>query len=259
MKNIYQKKATKSLYLALFLLLVGLYLILAFALTNPFNQIETNAVLKQTVLPDILLTLIELVELVVYAVGASFVLFAAYRPYSVATTLSLGGLYVLCALLRYGFMLVNIWIIYGNQMFFHRMLEPNLIFYIPYLFLDVCYIALILIFAQLTARRYYRKRSIVSKASVLLNKAADEVPTVEAFYPFKKIFSKKNPLQVCALSIACFLTLLNIVSDILSIRYAGILEAVFGYSTDLLSGLIFYVLSIFVFSLLFRKQEKLTK
>lgn len=259
MKQTVKHRASKWLYLSMLLLTVGLYLILTFALTLPFNRIQGNAVQSATVLPTILLTLIELVEICVYALGASWILFSAYRPFSVGTTLRLGGIYVFCALLRYAFSLINAWMLYGTRVFFHMMLEPNLIHYAPYFLLDILFALLVVVVGQVSADRYYYKRGVVSKASVLLNHRCDEIPNVEAFYPFRKVISFKNPLQACTLTVAIVLAVCNLLSDLLFVRYTSVLSAIGGYAADLLMGVVFYILCVVIFRLLFAKQDRLSK
>ena len=259
MKSTIKHRASGWLYLFLFFLTLGLSVLLTFALTLPFNHVQNNAVQSATVLPSILLTLIEFCEICIYAVGASLILFSAYRPFSVATTLRLGGIYILSALLRYALDLVNVWMLYGTRMFFQMMLEPNLLRYIPYFLLDIVFVLLVMILAQLGASRYYRKHAVLNKASVLLSKGDQELERSLPFYPFTKVLSLKNPLQFSTLILAAVLSLFNILSEILFVRYTSVWRAIGGYAADLLMGVVFYVLCMFLFRLLFAKQEKLSK
>ena len=85
-------------------------------------------------------------------------------------------------------------------------------------------------------------------------------PTVTAFYPFKKIYSKENPCQACALMLGILLSAVKIFDRILfDIGYGApkdfgeVLVMIVYYSSDILLGVIFYVFSMFVFHRLFRR------
>lgn len=259
MKSSTKPRTSGRLYLLMFLSTLGLSVILTFALTLPFNHVQNNAVQSATILPSILLTLIECCEICIYAIGASLILFSAYRPFSATTTLGLGGIYILSALLRYGLDLINVWMLYGTRMFFRMMLEPNLLRYIPYFLLDIVFMFFVMILAQLGSNRYYHKHSVLNKASVLLNKGRNELERSTPFYPFEKLVSIKNPLQLTVLIIAAVLSLANILSELLFVRYTNLWSAIGGYAADLLMGIVFYVLCMLILRLLFANQEKWSK
>ena len=74
--------ANGRLDLAMLVLTLGLFAIITFALTIPLNKILNDVVWSQTLWADVLLVLLDLVEILAYAVGASLILFAAFRPFS---------------------------------------------------------------------------------------------------------------------------------------------------------------------------------
>ncbi len=268
MKKKTSHRAGSRLYLSMALLTLGLFIILIYALTLPFNRMQSNIVLSATAWASILLMLIDLVEILAYATGASLLLFAAFRPFSSATVLRLGGIYALTTLLRYILDLSGAWILYGTRHFVYNILEPTLLNQLPYLLLDLLFVLAATVLALCFAERYYQKRSVITKVSVLLSNEDSPLPAI-SLHPFKKIISLKNPLQLCVFLLGCILAAANVISNLLfdlqylslgiTVTASDVFSMIGSYLYSILLGLIFYIVCVLVLNLLFRHQDKLTK
>ena len=269
MKQKHFFRARGGLYFTMLGLTLALFAILIFALTLPFNSVNTNAVLRDSILPDVLLILIDLVEILAYAAGASLLIFAAFRPFSASTVICLASIYAATTVLRYGMDLIGAWILYGTRYFLYNILEPTLLNQLPFLFLDLAFVVIALVLSLTFADHYYRKKAVLTKASVLFQSDAASRPVLEDLYPFSKPLSLKNPLQRCAFILGCLLTAANGVSNILfdirflsmatSVGFLDILSMFGSYAYSLLIGVIFYTVCMLLFHVFFRYQNRLTK
>lgn len=231
----------------------GLFLLLAFGLNLPYNLANNNIVLHPTVLPDVLLILIDLIETLTFAIGFSILVFAMVSRVPSAKL----ALLFLCATLFHRICDLAVALI-----LYHGLSLEDILFYLFYFLAD----ALLLLGAWLIAKhqikKHFKRTTPQSKASSLFGKTEEDLiqPTVTAFYPFKKIYSKENPCQACALMLGILLSAVKIFDRILfDIGYGApkdfgeVLVMIVYYSSDILLGVIFYVFSMFVFHRLFRR------
>lgn len=262
-------RAGTRLYLAMLVLTLGLFAIVTFALTIPLNKVLSNVVLSQTMWADVLLILLDLVEILAYAVGAALILFASFRPFSSSAVIRLSILYAATTLLRYIMDVLGAWILYGTRPFFYYYMEPTILSKIPYLILDWLFIVLCVALALTFANRYYRKRAILIRASALLKDEDVPLPELTEFYPFKKAISFKNPLQACTLMLGIVLIIAKIISNLIfdiqrlswgiSLAIGDVISLILSYCATILVGVIFYTVCVLIFHYLFRHQEKFSK
>ena len=213
--------------------------------------------------------LLDLVEILAYATGASLILFAAFRPYSPSSVIKLSILFGITTLLRYIFDVLGAWILYGTRLFFYYYLEPTLLQRIPYLILDWLFILVTASLALTYANQYYRKRAILIRASALLKDEDTPLPSLNEFYPFKKAISFSNPLQSCTLILGIILVIAKIISNLIfdinrialgvSFELGDMISLAASYCSTLLVGIIFYAVCALLFHYLFRNQEKFSK
>lgn len=261
-------RAAARLYLAMLWLTLGLFAIASFALTVPLNKISLNVVLAETIWPDVLLILLDLMEILGYAAGASLILFAAFRPFSSACVVRLGILYAVTTLIRYVMDVLGAWILYGTRQFLYYYMEPTFLQRIPYFILDASFIVVCVVLALSFSNRYYRKRAILARASALWKDGDAPLPELTDFYPFKKAVSFKNPLQACTLILSIVLIgakiLSNVIFDVFfsqgfSLTFWNVVSLLASYCSTVLVGVIFYAVCALIFHYLFRHQEKFSK
>lgn len=261
-------RAGARLYLTMLFLTLGLFAIASFALTIPFNIVRDNIVLAKTMWVDILTILLDLVETLAYGVGASLILFAAFRPFSSACVIRLGVLYAVTTLIRYVMVVLGAWVLYGTRLFFYYHMEPTILSKIPYLILDWSFVLLCVALSLTFANRYYRKRAILIRASALWKDEEESLPELTEFYPFKKAISFQNPLQACTLILGFVLIVSKIFSNLIFdiffsqgfvFTFGNVMSLIASYCSTVLVGVIFYTVCVLIFHYLFRHQEKFSK
>lgn len=250
----------KRLYWTVPLILLGIYLFLVLALTLPYNRIMANAVLSDTLLPQGLLTCIDLLEIAAYALIAAWILYAAYRPCTPSVLLRMILSVAAVILVRYAMAVMSACILYGFRVFRLWYFEPTLLNNIPYCIFDLLLSVLMLIVAQVGANRYYRKQAHGNAAAIaLLGKQVSAVEqTAAPLSPFSKLFDRSHPVQRALLIIGCVLTGFNILSDVIfdirffsqaaSVDAKDIVSLIGSYLYDLLFGLLFYIASVLILS-----------
>ena len=88
-------------------------------------------------------------------------------------------------------------------------------------------------------------------------------PDLSDVYPFRKFYSKGNPVQRCLLIIGIILASLKVLSRVIfDIDYGApesfeecLVMAVY-YLSDLLIGLIFYLIASFILSRIFQEKSR---
>jgi len=242
-----------TLYHAMTFFSFGLFLLLAFGLNLPYNLANNNIVLHPTVLPDVLLILIDLIETLAFAIGFSILVFAMVSRVPAAKL----ALLFLCATLFHRICDLAVALILNHVL----SLKDILINLVYWIFNGILILGAYLI-ARHQTKKHFKRTALQSKASSLFGKTEDYPvqPTAHACYPFKKIYSKENPCQACALRIGILLSAVRVlVRMIFDIVYGApkdfgeVLVMIVYYSSDILLGVIFYVFSMFVFHRLFRR------
>ena len=243
---------TKHLGWILLAFTFGLYALLVFGMSLPYTYANTDIVLYTSVLPEILDALMDVTEIAVFAIGFGIFMYACFHRVKTTQQLGLIGIFSGAVLFR---RLCDLSI---SLIFFKSIDIEDVLYTILYLILDLLLIWGVSLLIHLRAKTYFKNRMLKAKASALFK---DDLPmelTQEDLFPFKKLYSKENPLQTCALWSGIILSAVKIVSRILyDIGYgapSGIMEIlimVVYYGSDIVLGLLFYLGSLFVLKRVF--------
>lgn len=251
---------TKWLTLTMLIGCGGLFALLSFGFSLAYLYCNSNIILFQSILPDVIDLVRELTEILVWALAISLIASAVFFRLPKKTTLRLCFLLVALLILHRIFELSVILIVYHVLDF-----SDDILGNFFYLLGDLLLVLITWLLTATTAKSYYRKRTLKTKAKSLFGNDATPDLTLEDFYPFKKIFDKTNPLQLCLCKIAILFSGIKILSRLLYDFGIGAPKD-FGefsimvayYLSDLIFGIVFYVFAILIFHRIFAKfdQEK---
>ncbi len=248
---------TKRTHLMMLAVTFGLYAVLSFGLTLPLQYANTDIVLYASVLPEILAILIELTEILLYAFAFSLLIGTTFLGNSLRSFLGLGWILSGACLFRRLCDLAVILIVF-SELGYEDIIES-----VTYLLLD-----LILIWAILWLIRWRYSGYVKKAAKAYSGKAlfAEEmtIPTsLSDLYPFKRIYSPKNPVQCCALIIGIIRSAAKVISRIIyDIDYGApedfgeVITMAIYYCSDILIGVIFYATAILILGKWFRKVSE---
>jgi len=123
-----------------------------------------------------------------------------------------------------------------------------------------------LLIAKKRSVRYRGQKKWSSSDSALFgDHPAEPLSDTDELYPFRKIFSRENPLQLCALIVGIILSAEKILFRLLfdlsygaPESFAEVMIMVVYYASDILIGIIYYCISVLVYHQLLRpkKQKK---
>ena len=249
---------TKWLFLTMLIGCGGLFVLLSFGFGFAYLFCNNNIILFQSILPDVIDIVREITEILVWALALTLISYAIFFRLPKSIIQCLCFLLIGLLLLHRIFELVMVLIVYGSLDLYNDILEN-----IFYLIGDLLLVLITYLLASSTAKAYYRRRAIKTKAKSLFENDTSIDVTQEDFYPFKKIFDKANPLQVCLLKIAILFSAIKLLSRLLFDIGVGAPDG-FGeflimfayYLSDLIFGIVFYVLAILIFHRLFAKINK---
>ena len=239
----------------------GLFAVLSFGLTLAYLACNNNIVLYQSALPEIIDIFRDLFEILAWAIAFSMLTYAILYRLTKKTRLNLFALLGGILLLRRIFDLAVTLIMYRTISIYDDVIY-NLIYWIT----DLLIVLFAWILTSSTANAYYRRRASKSKSKALFQDNAKIDASTKDFYPFQKIFTKENPLQLCLLKIALLFSASKLLSRLIfDLGYgapADIAEffvMLLYYLSDLLCGVIFYTFCILIFQFIFNKiqQKKL--
>lgn len=249
---------THWLRLVLLLFTFGIFVLMAFGMNLPYNLANSDIILYTSILPDVLLVLMDLTEILVLAIAFSVILFALFmRTPSLGLTLLYCGAALFRRICELAVALILNHVIDTNDIFLNGL----------YLVFDILLVWAVWLIGRICSKEYHKKLALRIKASALFDDNHSEPISANPneLYPFQKIYSKENPLQRCALAVSILLSAIKVIDRIIfDIGYGApedfseILVMFIYYSSDLLLGVIFYILSVFVYHRLFRKHHELT-
>ena len=186
----------------------GTFLLMTFGFNLLYNICNSDIILYTSILPEILTVLIDLCEVAVYAVSFSIILFALFLR---MPSVGLVWLYVSASFFR------RICDLAVALILNHSLNMGDVFLNGLYFLFDVLLVWGLFWIAHVRAQRYYKRLVLKSKASALFGsqESAPALPEIEALYPFKKIYSKENPLQGCALTVSIILSAVKVFDRIL--------------------------------------------
>ncbi len=119
-----------------------------------------------------------------------------------------------------------------------------------------------LVVVAIAAHEFKRYREYLMEWKKL-RRSAGEDTTPPLLCPFEKVFSKQNPLQVCALKVGILLSAVKIISRIIFDLYIGaptgvvdLLVMIIYYLSDILIGVVVYAAMLAIFSRLAKKESE---
>ena len=235
----------------------GFYGLIVFGMSLPYTYANTDIVLYTSVLPELLDVLMDITEIAVFALGFGIFMYACFHRATKNQKLGLVGIFSGAVLFR------RLCDLLVSLIIFSAIDIENLIYAVVYLLLDLLLVWGISLFIHLRSNRYFKNIILKAKASALFK---DDLPVdlkKEDLFPFKKLYSKENPLQSCALWSGIILSAVKIVSRMLyDIGYgapSGIMEIlimVVYYGSDIALGILFYFGALFVLTRIFRAKSK---
>ncbi len=252
-KNNVNEKKRKRLFCTL-LISSAVFLVLSSIILTPlYIYACSDVVYATTAIPEILEIVIDIVDVMAYAVCFSVIIYSIFK-FSLKSSVRLILVYCAYVFLKYLANLVISSIVDG-------VFSPSDVIYVLiYLALDIILLALILTIAIAFMRRYYENRSVIEKANNTLEKKTPSVH--EDLFAAKKFFSPKNPLQCAALVTGIILSAAKILSRIRYDIYIGAptsladtMWMIAYYASDILIAIIVYAISLYMFAHFEAKEQ----
>ena len=250
----------KGLGWLLFGFTFGLYAVLVFGMFLPYTYANTDIVLYTSVLPEILDALMDVTEIAVFAIGFGICMYACFHRASITQKLCLMGILSGAVIFR------RVCDLSVSLIVFSVIGIEDILDCVIYLILELILIWGIFLLIQSIASRYFKKTALLSKASALFDNDFTPTVTVKALYPFPKIYSKENPMQVCALISGIVLSAVKVISRIIfDISYGApegiqeILVMIVYYGSDIVLGILYYIGVLFLLTRLFKRKDRHNK
>ena len=256
LKHTQKKSPLRWLTHTMTLFSLGLFAILSLGLTLFYNYCNTDILLYTSVLPEILKVLIDLLEVGIYAICFSLLLFSAFFRHENAPSLSLLFIYIGGVTFRRVCDLVGVLILYGS------LDSLDLTYAVVYILLDTALAIAVFFLSRGGANRYYRAQANALRADTLFGDGEVQLST-QSLHPFRSIVDKKNLIQARVLTVSIILAGIKVLSRLVyDIDYGAPADAkeflimTVYYLSDLLLAVAFYVLSILVLNKLFKHKQK---
>ncbi len=248
---------TKNLSLMMLSVTFGLSAVLSLGLTLGLQYANTDIVLYASILPEVLGALIELCEILIYSFGFSVLIAATYMGKSLPQVVGLSAILSAACVFRRLCDLVSILIV------FKELGIADFIEGVTYLLLDLILVWAMLWLIRGQFARYKRKRATTKKGSSLFSPEANYTPVLSDYFPFRKTYSNRNPVQVSLLTIAIIRSAVKLLSRVIyDIGYGApesfeevLIMSVY-YLSDLLIGVLFYAVAILFLEKLFQRFKK---
>lgn len=227
--------------------------LISFVLTPLYSVFASDVIYGYTIIPELIRAAIDLLDIALMSVAFSIItvaLFMKKRP----TRFML--IYVASVLFR-RLSLILVTFVTNGQVSIDDVLMS-----VSDLIFELILLAVIFAFSAYVFRKYCKSTLLKAKASALFGdgEGSDDV---SALYPFKKIYSRSNPLQTCLLRNGIILSAVRIISRIIwDISYGApsdagevLLMAAY-YLSDVVIVVISYALSCLLISCLYRLYQK---
>ncbi len=217
-----------------------------------YSSVSNNIVYMNSFLMYVIEIGLQILDIAIYSVAFSFFVYATHR-YTLRGALPFFGIYVgLTALRRVASLLLEL-LLSG------AIGADDVSSVIIYFLLDFLTCGIVVAIAAYEFKKFGRYLTEWKR----IQRDLGNDPTPPALCPFEKVFSKKNPLQVCALKVGVLLSAVKIISRIIFDLYIGaptgisdLLIMIIYYLSDILIGVIVYAAMLGLFRLLTPKQIK---
>lgn len=241
----------KKIYLILISAALTILYVLTVLLGIVYATVSNNIVYMNSFWMYVLEIGLQILDIAVYSIAFSFFVYATYR-YTLRGALPFFGIYVgLTALRRVASLLVEI-------LFSGAIGADDIFSTVIYFGLDLITCLIVIWITFYECNKYVSYLKVWKKVQRDLGK--DTTPP--ALWPFEKVFSKKNPLQVCALKVGILLSAVKIISRIIFDFYIGaptgisdLLIMIIYYLSDILIGVVMYAAMLGIFGWLTPKQS----
>lgn len=243
-----KKLSHKRLLLFFCLACALLYIIYALALAPLYSSVSSDIMFKDTPLPFALRILLDITDVLVFAAAFASITYACFR-FSVGRAVLFSVIYLGLTVFRHALSFVM------------EFVDSSYIGLEDWISFGIYFAAEILIVTVVLFIAVYQR----GKYGRFLNAARLSPKNAEPLLPFKKVYSKDNPLQICllmqALLISAMKMLTRIISDIIYGAPTSVSEAlvmVIYYLSDVLNGVIFYAAVYFIFDKISKKETALS-
>ena len=210
-----------------------------------------------TVIPEIIEIVIDILDVITYALCFSIIIYSIFR-FSCKGSFHITIIYCAAVFLKYTANLIITFIIDSYIGF------SDLWYVLIYFILDLFLLILILSFASYFIKNYYKQKTVLEKANNRLGIKNTSVK--EEIFSSGRIFSKKNPLQLSALTMGIIMSVTKILSRIRFDIYVGApsslsdtLWMITYYISDILIIPVMYTVAWLVFSHLEKKDTDFAK
>jgi len=240
----------KKIYLRLMTVAVAILYVASLLLGFVYSSVSNNIVYMNSALMYVLEIGLQLLDLALYAVAFSFFVFATQR-YGFRASVPFFISYTVLTVLRRILSLVLELLLSG------AVGADDFVSIGVYFLLDMVTCAVVLGIIAYEFKKYNAYLAEWKKAQRALGK--DDAPP--ALCPFEKLYSRANPLQVCALKIGVLLSAVKILSRIIFDIYYGapttfseVLIMVIYYLSDILIGVLVYAAMFWIFGRLYKEN-----
>lgn len=244
-------KKVRSKHISLELVMLVLSFSIQALITLVFNPIQTvlisDIAFANTIIPDLVRGVIDLLDTAAMTVGFSLIAVAFFMRLPKAKLIYI---YACSLILRQTLSIII-------SLLFNGTIEiDELLMSVSVLFFDAIALGIAILIARHFSKKYLYSSALQQKASLLFNDNSHK-DNENSIYPFKKIYSRKNPLQSALLAYGIFLSAVKIFSRTVGLVFIrpDILITVSGYVTDILVFAISYAFACFLLSKLYSKNE----
>ena len=215
-----------------------------------YASVSNNIVYMNSFLMYVIEIGLQILDIAVYSVAFSFFVYMMYR-YTLRGAIPFFGIYVgLTALRRVASLALEI-------LFSGAIGADDISSTAIYFALDLITCLIVIAIAAYECKKY----GVYLKEWKKIQRDLGKDTTPPALCPFEKVFSKSNPLQVCALKIGILLSAVKILSRIIFDLYIGaptgisdLLIMIIYYLSDILIGVVVYAAMLGLFGWLTPKQ-----
>ena len=216
-----------------------LYAVYTLAIAPLYSYISSNVVFSSTWLPFAVRLVLEILDIAIFAFAYFAIIYAFFRFTKKKSIARFPIVYLIITLIRRTVTLIVQWIGAGS------IGSDDYISIVVWFAIDAVQVGIVLAIVAYERHKFndFLKTSKTSPRSLKL-------------LPFKKVYDKNNPLQICMLRIAILISGIKIVTRIISdIQYGaprsfpeGLVMVIY-YLADLLNGIAFYAMVWGLFAL----------
>jgi hypothetical protein len=252
-KNLLKNKTQSRLIRLLIISSAVLYSLYCFILAPIYTYICSDIVFSVTIVPEILSFILDIVDIIAYAVCFSIIIYSVYR-FDLKPSVRI--IVTVCAalFLKYTANFIMTIVVDG------ALNLNDITSIVIYFVLDVIWLTAITLISNRIIAKHKKKRDVTNKAAVSISAKLDDSYNV---FPFKKLFDLSNPLQTSALVMGAIMGGVHMLTRIIYDLFYGLptslsdaMWMVTYYLSDVVSGFIMYTVALFIFMRLNSKDDR---